>query len=157
MQEFLSYQHVNENPVYITANFKLLRLRYCAATKDDKLTPYYRQQCVVTRTVDVAISRKENEYYKGQIQTRYQEEILYCEGGETLQHVAQRGCEYPLSGSIQGQAGWGCEQPGLERGVPAYGRGVCDLQGPFQPKTFYDSMITFGYLNNHAHLPSTIL
>ena len=30
----------------------------------------------------------------------------------------------PLPGSTQGQAGWGCEQPGLEEGVPAYSRGV---------------------------------
>ena len=26
--------------------------------------------------------------------------------------------------SIQGQAGWGCEQPGLEESVPAYSRGL---------------------------------
>jgi len=30
----------------------------------------------------------------------------------------------PLPGSIPGQAGWGCEQPGLEGGVPAYSRGL---------------------------------
>ena len=29
-----------------------------------------------------------------------------------------------LPGSIQGQVGWGFEQPGLEGGVPAYSRGV---------------------------------
>jgi len=33
-------------------------------------------------------------------------------------------CECPLSGSIPGQAGWGCEQRGLKGGVPAYSRGV---------------------------------
>ena len=60
----------------------------------------------------------------GQIQTRYQEEILYCEGGETLEQVAQRGCGRPLPGSIQGQAEWGSDQSGLEGGVPAYSRGV---------------------------------
>ena len=49
---------------------------------------------------------------------------------------------FPLSGNIQGQAGWGCEQPGLERGVPAYSRGLelHDLKGPFQPKPFYESI-----------------
>ena len=41
------------------------------------------------------------------------EEILYCEGGETLEQAAQRGCECPLPGGIQGQAGWSCEQPDL--------------------------------------------
>jgi len=29
-----------------------------------------------------------------------------------------------LPGSIQGQDGWGFEQPGLEGGVPAYSKGV---------------------------------
>jgi len=39
-----------------------------------------------------------------------------------LIQVAQRGCGCPLPGSIQGQAGWDFEQPGLEGG--AYNRGV---------------------------------
>ena len=74
--------------------------------------------------------------------TRYQEEILYCEGGETLEQVVQRGCECPFPGSIQGQAEWGCEQPGLVGDVPAYisGLQLDDLKGPFQPKPFYGSM-----------------
>jgi len=40
-------------------------------------------------------------------------------------------------------AGWAFEQPGLEGGVPAYSRGLelDDLEDPFQPKPFYDSMI----------------
>ena len=38
--------------------------------------------------------------------------------GETLEQVAQRGCGYPLPGSIQGQAGCG------SHGNPAHGRGV---------------------------------
>ena len=66
-----------------------------------------------------------------------------CEiSGETLEQVAQRGCGWPLPGSIQGQAGWGFEQPGLVGGVPAYSRGLelDDLEGPLQPKPFYASM-----------------
>jgi len=45
--------------------------------------------------------------------------------------------------SIQGQAGWGFEQPRLEGGVFAYSRGLelDDLKGPFQHKPVYDSMI----------------
>jgi len=39
--------------------------------------------------------------------------MLYCEGGETLEVVAQRGCGCPLPGSVQGQAARSCEQPGL--------------------------------------------
>ena len=48
----------------------------------------------------------------------------------------------PLPGSVQGQAGWGFEQSGLEGGVPAYSRGLelDDLKGPLQLKPFYDSM-----------------
>ena len=48
----------------------------------------------------------------------------YCEGGETLEQVAQGGCGCPLPGSIQGQAEWGFEQPGLEGGVSAYSREI---------------------------------
>jgi len=54
---------------------------------------------------------------------RYQEEILYSEGG-TVEQVVQRGCGCPLPQSTLGQAGWSFEQPGLERGVPAYSKGV---------------------------------
>ena len=41
-----------------------------------------------------------------------------------IEQVAQRSCGCPLPGSVQGQAGWGFEQPGLGEGVPAHGRGV---------------------------------
>lgn len=53
---------------------------------------------------------------------------------ETLEQVAQRGCGCPLLGSIQGRAGWGCEQPGPVGGVPAYSRGLelGGLKGPTQ-------------------------
>jgi len=50
---------------------------------------------------------------------RFRLEILSCEGGETLEQVAQGGC-----GCIQGQPGWGCEQPDLVGGVPAYSQVV---------------------------------
>ena len=43
---------------------------------------------------------------------------------EALEQVAQRGCGCPIPGSVQGQVGWGFEQPGLVEGVPAHGRGV---------------------------------
>jgi len=69
--------------------------------------------------------------------------MLYCESSETLQQVHQRSCECPLSGSIQGQAGWGFEQPGLEGGVPVYSGGLelDDLRVPFQLKPLHDSII----------------
>ena len=49
----------------------------------------------------------------------------------------------PLLGGVQGQARWGCEQPGVVGGVPAYSRGweQDDLQGLFQPKPFSDFII----------------
>jgi len=42
----------------------------------------------------------------------------------SLKQVAQQGCGCPLPGGVQGQAGWGFEQTGLEGVVPAYDRGV---------------------------------
>ena len=45
--------------------------------------------------------------------------------------------------SLGGHAGWGCEQPGVPGGVPAYSRGleIDGLKGPFQSKPFHDSVI----------------
>ena len=55
---------------------------------------------------------------------RCKEEVLHCEGGEALEQVAQRSGGCPIPGSVQGQVGWGFEQPGLVEGVPAHGRGL---------------------------------
>lgn len=49
--------------------------------------------------------------------------MLYCEGDETLEEVAQRGCGHPDLGGAQGQAGWGSVHSGLLKGVPALGKG----------------------------------
>ena len=53
---------------------------------------------------------------EGRLRLDIQKKSFSCEGGETLEQVAQQGCGCPLPGSIQGQAGWGFEQPGLEGG-----------------------------------------
>ena len=53
-------------------------------------------------------------------------EILYYEGGEALEQVAQRSCGCSLAGSVQGQVGRGFEHPGLVKGVPSHGRGGWD-------------------------------
>uniref|UniRef100_A0A8C3PK68 Uncharacterized protein n=1 Tax=Calidris pygmaea TaxID=425635 RepID=A0A8C3PK68_9CHAR len=50
--------------------------------------------------------------------------FLETGGGETLEQVAQGSCGCPFPGGVQGQVGWGFEQPGLVGGVPAHGRGV---------------------------------
>ena len=55
---------------------------------------------------------------------RYQEGIFYDEGGETLKRVAQRGSGGPIPGNIQGQVGWGSEQPRLVEDVAAHYRGL---------------------------------
>jgi len=55
---------------------------------------------------------------------RHKKEILYSEGGEALAQPAQRSCGCPLPARVQGQVGWGSEQPCLVEGVPAQGRGV---------------------------------
>ena len=52
------------------------------------------------------------------------EEILYNEGCETLERVAQRGSGDPIPGNIQDQVGRGSEQPDLGSSVPALCRGV---------------------------------
>jgi len=36
---------------------------------------------------------------------RHKKDILYYEGAEALEHVAQRDCGCPLPGSVQGQVG----------------------------------------------------
>ena len=50
--------------------------------------------------------------------------ILYNEGGETLEQVAQRGSGGPIPGDIQAQVGWGSEQHDLVKDIPAHCRGV---------------------------------
>ena len=51
-------------------------------------------------------------------------QIFYDEGGETLKSVARRDGRCPIPGDIQGQDGWGSEQPNPVEDVPARGRGV---------------------------------
>ena len=57
-----------------------------------------------------------------QVQTRYKEDIFYNEGGETLEHFAQRGGRCPNPGNVQGQLGWGSEQFDVVKDVPAHRR-----------------------------------
>jgi len=60
-----------------------------------------------------------------------------------LKQVAQRSCGCPIPGGIQGQVGWGPEQPDLVHGSPAHSRHL-KLEDPkvsFQYKPFYDFMI----------------
>jgi len=47
----------------------------------------------------------------------HKEDIFYYESGKALEQVAQRTCGCPFAGSVQGQIGWGFEQPGLAEGL----------------------------------------
>ena len=38
---------------------------------------------------------------------------FFFQSGEVLQQAAQRSCECPISGGVQGQVGWGPGQPAL--------------------------------------------
>jgi len=51
-------------------------------------------------------------------------------GVKTIEQVAQRGCGYPIAGSVQVQVGWAFEQPDLMKDVPAHDRevGLDDLR-----------------------------
>ena len=51
------------------------------------------------------------------------EEFFYSEGGETLDRVAPRGSGGHVPRRIEGQVGWGSEQPDLVEDVPAHCRG----------------------------------
>ena len=75
--------------------------------------------------------------------------FFHTEGGNALEQVAQEGCGCPIPGGIQGQAGCGSEQPDLVVGDSAHSRGLKlnDHCGPFQPRPFYDSVISANALN----------
>ena len=49
--------------------------------------------------------------------------LFHTEDGDTLQQVAQGGCGCPIPGGIQGQAGCGSGQPGIEGGGPVSSKG----------------------------------
>lgn len=52
------------------------------------------------------------------MQTRYNEDIFYNNGCETLSEVAQRGGRSPMPGNLQSQVRWSSEQPDLVEDVP---------------------------------------
>lgn len=57
---------------------------------------------------------------RGEIQTKYKEGILCCEGGETLKQVAHIAGRCQSPGNIQGEAGQGSEHHDLVEGVLAH-------------------------------------
>lgn len=74
------------------------------------------------------------------------ETSFYSEGGETLTQVAHIGEEHPILRNTQGQDGraltnlvqWKAPLP------LAGGQNQVTIEGPFQPKPFFDSVIPDG-------------
>ena len=64
-----------------------------------------------------------------------------------MEQVSQRSCGCPLHGSVQRQAGWSFEQLRLMEGLLSLPMAelleLDDLQGPFQSKPFYVSMMQY--------------
>ena len=75
-----------------------------------------------------------------EVPAEHEEEILHSEGDRALEQAAQRGCGVSLSGDIQDLSGQGPVQPAV--GDPASAGGVdwTIPRGPFQPRTFCDSV-----------------
>jgi len=74
-----------------------------------------------------------------------------------LEQAAQRGCGYSIPGCVLGQVGWGPGQSGLVLDLmpvtlPMAGElELDDPYGPFQPKSFYDTMIPLSF-SSGSHL-----
>jgi len=64
-------------------------------------------------------------------------DVFYNEGGKTLEWVAHRSCECPITESVQGQAANGFEHPALVKDVPACCReaGLYDLERSLPTQT----------------------
>jgi len=52
--------------------------------------------------------------------------MLNYENGEVLKQAVQRGCGCPVSGGVQGQVGWGPQQPALALNVVVGGLACCE-------------------------------
>lgn len=59
-------------------------------------------------------------------QTGHAKEMFYNGGGETLGQAAQRSCGGTIIRSVQGQVGWGIEEPGLVKYMPRSSEGGLD-------------------------------
>jgi len=76
-----------------------------------------------------------------EIPAEHEEELLHSEGDRVLEQAVQRGCELLFPGDIQDPPGRGPVQPVV--GDPASAGGLNQMipRGPFQPRTFCDSVI----------------
>jgi len=97
----------------LTAAFQYLKGAY--KKDEDKL--FSRACCNGTK--DNGFKLKE-----GRFRLAIRKKFITMRVVKPLAQVAQRGGRCPIPGNIQGQVGWGSEQPGLVEDVPAHGRGV---------------------------------
>ena len=76
-----------------------------------------------------------------EVPAEHEEELLPSEGVRALEQAAQGGCGVSLPGDIQDPPGQGPVQPAV--GDPALAGGLDWMthRGPFQPRTFCDSVI----------------
>ncbi|KAK4830639.1 hypothetical protein QYF61_012482 [Mycteria americana] len=63
---------------------------------------------------------------EGRFRLDKRKKFFYNGDGETLEQVGQRDGRFPIPGNIQGQVGWGSEQPDLVEDVPTLRRGGLD-------------------------------
>jgi len=61
---------------------------------------------------------------EGRLRLDIRKTFFYHKASETLEQVAQRGSGGPIPGNIQGQVGWGSEQPDLVEDISAHCREV---------------------------------
>jgi len=74
-----------------------------------------------------------------EVASEHEEELLPSEGDGALAQAAQGGCGVSFSGDTQDLPGRGPVQPAV--GDPAGGLDGVTHRGPFQPRTFCDSVI----------------
>jgi len=70
----------------------------------------------------------------------HEEELLHSEGDGALEQAAQGGCGVSFSGDIQDLRGRGPVQPAVGDPASAGGLDWVTHRGPFQPRTFCDSV-----------------
>ena len=75
-----------------------------------------------------------------EVPAEHEEELLPSEGDGALAQAAQGGCGVSFSGDIQDAPGQGPVQPALGDPASAGGLDWVNHRGPFQPRTFCDSV-----------------
>ena len=78
---------------------------------------------------------------EGRFRLDMRKKFFYSKDSEALAQVAQRGGGCPIPGDIEGQAGWGSEQPDVAADVPIHCQGIWTRQPLRVPSNSNNSMI----------------